>query len=104
MAISVVQQDTSSTRAERRSEGYTIGIICALPTELAAATEMLDEEHPCIMQNLDDENPCQFGRIGGHDTKSRSLGGVLCFEMEAAGLLDEFPCPVIRNQGCRRCS
>jgi hypothetical protein len=28
---------------------------------------------------------------------SRELGGVLCFEMEAAGLMNEFPCVVIRG-------
>lgn len=31
------------------------------------------------------------------DQLSQSLGGVLCFEMEAAGLMDSFPCLVIRG-------
>jgi nucleoside phosphorylase len=31
------------------------------------------------------------------DTLSRELGGVLCFEMEAAGLMNNFPCLVIRG-------
>ncbi|PGG99156.1 hypothetical protein GX51_06415 [Blastomyces parvus] len=31
------------------------------------------------------------------DTLSSKLGGVLCFEMEAAGLLNSFPCLVIRG-------
>ncbi|CAI6313214.1 unnamed protein product [Periconia digitata] len=31
------------------------------------------------------------------DKASHSLGGVLCFEMEAAGLMDTFPCLVIRG-------
>jgi nucleoside phosphorylase len=31
------------------------------------------------------------------DQISRDLGGVLCFEMEAAGLMNEFPCVVIRG-------
>jgi len=31
------------------------------------------------------------------DKISLSLGGVLCFEMEAAGLMDRFPCLVIRG-------
>ncbi|KAJ6109516.1 NACHT domain-containing protein [Penicillium sp. IBT 16267x] len=31
------------------------------------------------------------------DQISRDLGGVLCFEMEAAGLMNEFPCLVIRG-------
>ena len=31
------------------------------------------------------------------DRISRELGGVLCFEMEAAGLMNTFPCLVIRG-------
>jgi nucleoside phosphorylase len=31
------------------------------------------------------------------DTLSRELGGILCFEMEAAGLMNNFPCLVIRG-------
>jgi hypothetical protein len=31
------------------------------------------------------------------DRISRDLGGVLCFEMEAAGLMNNFPCLVIRG-------
>jgi nucleoside phosphorylase len=31
------------------------------------------------------------------DRVSAELGGVLCFEMEAAGLMDSFPCLVIRG-------
>jgi nucleoside phosphorylase len=31
------------------------------------------------------------------DTLSRELGGILCFEMEAAGLMNSFPCLVIRG-------
>jgi nucleoside phosphorylase len=31
------------------------------------------------------------------DSVSRDLGGILCFEMEAAGLMNRFPCLVIRG-------
>jgi nucleoside phosphorylase len=31
------------------------------------------------------------------DRLSAELGGVLCFEMEAAGLMNDFPCLVIRG-------
>jgi nucleoside phosphorylase len=31
------------------------------------------------------------------DRVSAELGGVLCFEMEAAGLMNNFPCLVIRG-------
>ena len=32
-----------------------------------------------------------------HTRVSAELGGVLCFEMEAAGLMNSFPCLVIRS-------
>ena len=38
--------------------------------------------------------------MAGHeigDRVSRELGGVLCFEMEAAGLTNSFPCLAIRG-------
>jgi hypothetical protein len=31
------------------------------------------------------------------DRLSKELGGVLCFEMEAAGLMNDFPCLVVRG-------
>ena len=31
------------------------------------------------------------------DKVSAELGGVLCFEMEAAGLMNSFPCVIIRG-------
>lgn len=31
------------------------------------------------------------------DKASAELGGVLCFEMEAAGLMNNFPCLVVRG-------
>ena len=31
------------------------------------------------------------------DKTSAKLGGVLCFDMEAAGLMDSFPCLVVRD-------
>jgi nucleoside phosphorylase len=45
-------------RQLRRDE-YTVGWVCALPVELAAAQEMLDEEH--------DTNIYTCGRVGEHD-------------------------------------
>ncbi|TFA99543.1 Ankyrin repeat and KH domain-containing protein [Trichoderma ghanense] len=50
---------------------YTVGWICALPIELAAAQEMLDEEHEII----DDKNTCSYtlGRIGDHNVVLATL-------------------------------
>jgi hypothetical protein len=48
---------------------YTVGWICALPVELAAAQEMLDEEHDDLERDLDDndENLYALGSIGRHN-------------------------------------
>ncbi|KAF2202860.1 TPR repeat protein, partial [Delitschia confertaspora ATCC 74209] len=47
---------------------YTVGWICALPIELAAAQEMLDEEHDNLErdQGDNDENIYTLGSIKGH--------------------------------------
>src|SRR5262249_28301533 len=48
------------------SEDYTVGWICALSIELAAAAGMLDEEHQDLPQADDDPNLYTLGRIGEH--------------------------------------
>jgi nucleoside phosphorylase len=52
-----------------RREDYTVGWVCALPVELAAAQEMLDEEHPNLERDPadNDENLYALGSIGGHN-------------------------------------
>jgi ankyrin repeat protein/nucleoside phosphorylase len=52
----------------RRSD-YTVGWVCALPVELAAAKAMLDEEHPDLERDPtdNDENLYALGSIGGHN-------------------------------------
>jgi len=52
-----------------RRDDYMIGWICALPVELAAAREMVDEEHDDIERDLDDndENLYALELIGGHN-------------------------------------
>ncbi|CAD0043169.1 unnamed protein product [Aureobasidium pullulans] len=46
---------------------YTIGWIAALHIELAAATVMLDKEHPKLPYDERDPNQYTLGRIGGHN-------------------------------------
>ena len=46
---------------------YTVGWICALPTELAAAVAMLDERHSPLPQDSRDHNNYMLGRIGVHN-------------------------------------
>ncbi|KAF2993765.1 hypothetical protein E8E13_001931 [Curvularia kusanoi] len=52
-----------------RRDDYTVGWVCALPVELAAAQEMLDEEHPDLEHDPadNDENLYALGSIGGHN-------------------------------------
>jgi nucleoside phosphorylase len=52
-----------------RREDYTVGWVCALPVELAAAQEMLDEEHPDLERDPtdNDENLYALGSIGAHN-------------------------------------
>jgi nucleoside phosphorylase len=48
-------------------EDYTVGWVCALPVELAAALEMLDEEHAPLDQDPHDENIYFHGSVAGHN-------------------------------------
>jgi nucleoside phosphorylase len=45
---------------------YTVGWICALPIELAAAAELLDEEFEDLPEDSNDTDPYTFGRVGDH--------------------------------------
>ncbi|KAK7731268.1 hypothetical protein SLS57_001204 [Botryosphaeria dothidea] len=47
---------------------YTVGWICAIPTEQVAARQFLDEEHkPPTVQSTTDNNSYILGKIGGHN-------------------------------------
>jgi hypothetical protein len=46
----------------------TVGWVCILPIELAAAQEMLDKEHQGLPQDANDSNIYTLGRMGGHNT------------------------------------
>jgi nucleoside phosphorylase len=50
-----------------RREQYTVGWICALPTELMAAQAMLDEKYPDLPStNVRDSNVYTLGRVYNH--------------------------------------
>ncbi|KAM5378147.1 hypothetical protein ACJZ2D_004605 [Fusarium nematophilum] len=46
---------------------YTVGWICALPIEMAAAKAMLDHLHESLPTNADDTNTYTMGSIGVHN-------------------------------------
>ncbi|KAF2174971.1 purine and uridine phosphorylase [Zopfia rhizophila CBS 207.26] len=48
-------------------EHYTVGWVCALPVELSAAQEMLNEEHDDLDHDPNDPNIYTLGRIGEHN-------------------------------------
>lgn len=59
---------TTTMPRQLHREDYTVGWICALPVEMAAALEMLDEEHADFERGDDnDENLYALGSIGGHN-------------------------------------
>jgi nucleoside phosphorylase len=55
------------TQHRLRHEHYTVGWVCALPIEFAAAQEMLDEKHPSLPVDSGDPNSYILGRIGDHN-------------------------------------
>ncbi|KAL4916559.1 nucleoside phosphorylase domain-containing protein [Aspergillus aurantiobrunneus] len=56
-------------------DDYTIGWICALPVEMAAARAMLDEIHPPLSQPHSDGNSYILGRIHTHNVAIACLPG-----------------------------
>jgi nucleoside phosphorylase len=48
-------------------EDYTVGWVCALPVELAAAKEMLDQEHETPRTDAHDTNIYTCGQVGQHN-------------------------------------
>ncbi|KAF2192682.1 purine and uridine phosphorylase [Zopfia rhizophila CBS 207.26] len=71
---------------------YTVGWVCALPVELAAAQEMLDEEHEELPQDNLDSNLYTLGRIGNHNVVLTCLpAGHIGISPAAAGSLNAPP-------------
>ena len=59
---------SSNSYASLNYRDYTVGLICALPIERAAAEGMLDEIHKFPPQRVShDDNHYTFGRIGPHN-------------------------------------
>ncbi|OHW99554.1 kinesin light chain, partial [Colletotrichum incanum] len=52
---------------------FTVGWVCALPIELAAATEMMDEEFADLPSQPTDSNLYSFGRVGAHNVVAACL-------------------------------
>ncbi|EWC45662.1 hypothetical protein DRE_05223 [Drechslerella stenobrocha 248] len=70
------EQEAFDTRARRNAPAsargfsrndYTIGWICAIPVEMAAARAMLDSVHDDLGNTPDDYNAYLFGAVGDHN-------------------------------------
>jgi hypothetical protein len=61
------------TKAPLSHDDYTIGWICALPVETAAAKLILDETHPPLPRLPIDQNTYILGNIGEHNVVIASL-------------------------------
>jgi hypothetical protein len=74
---------------------YTIGWICALQDELAAAQAMLDTEHQNLSQDERDSNTYTLGEIGPHNVVLACLSvgtmGANATATAAANMLRSFP-------------
>lgn len=51
----------------RSLDSYTVGWICALPLEMAAARLVLDATHPPLQQPRRDQNSYLLGELAGHN-------------------------------------
>ncbi|KAJ5680087.1 hypothetical protein N7536_011226 [Penicillium majusculum] len=61
------------TRSPLNHDAYTVGWICALPVETAAAKLMLDEIHPPLPRLPMDQNTYILGSIREHNVAITSL-------------------------------
>ncbi|KAI6345513.1 hypothetical protein MCOR25_011023 [Pyricularia grisea] len=67
------EENASESEPTIAPENFTVGWICALPIELAAAAEMMDEEFADLPCNPTDSNIYSFGRIGNHNVVAACL-------------------------------
>ena len=70
-------------------EDYTVGWICALPTEMAAARGILDELHETLPSRPQDNNNYTFGRIGDHNVVIACLPSGVMGKISAVGVVTQ---------------
>lgn len=57
---------STTTMRTFSNRDYTVGWVCALPLEMAAAKAMLDEIYTSLKKQPNDHNTYRFGWIGEH--------------------------------------
>ncbi|TLD11489.1 hypothetical protein PspLS_11494 [Pyricularia sp. CBS 133598] len=70
------EADTFEREPRITPEDFTVGWVCALPIELAAVAEMMDEEFADLPSNPTDSNIYSFGRMGNHNVVAACLPAV----------------------------
>ncbi|KAH6646798.1 nucleoside phosphorylase domain-containing protein [Truncatella angustata] len=75
--------------ATRTPASFTVGWVCALPVELAAAGAMMDEEYEDLPQPPADTNIYSYGRVGVHNVVAACL---------PAGRMGNNPAAVVASQ------
>ncbi|KAL2808625.1 purine and uridine phosphorylase, partial [Aspergillus granulosus] len=79
----------------KKSTDYTVGWICAIVTEYAAAQEFLDEEHEAPVLSPSDTNDYTLGKIGKHNVVIAVLPdgeyGTAPAAMVATNMQNSFP-------------
>ncbi|EPS39476.1 hypothetical protein H072_6745 [Dactylellina haptotyla CBS 200.50] len=73
-SLGIIYPVLASSTARRNAADYSIGWVCALPIELAAALAILDERHPGIQTSRTDDNIYHAGKIGEHNVIIASGG------------------------------
>ena len=71
-----------------KHEDYTIGWICALPIEAAAAYGVLDERHDTLLSSSTDSNNYTFGRVGQHNVVIACLPSGVMGKASAARVVE----------------
>jgi nucleoside phosphorylase len=105
---SMLNRNPALTDSVLPTESDRLFAACYNHSGETASCNNCDEGHLIVRKNRAGLSPqVHYGQIASitrvlkngviRDDIARRLGGTLCFEMEAAGLMDNFPCLVIRG-------
>ena len=107
MMLEYLSKLASMTGFEREAAGSDILFKAGYDHEVGATCRACDQDRSVARKPRRQEVVVHYGTIASgnqviktaaeRDRLSAELGGVLCFEMEAAGLMNSFPCLVIRG-------
>ncbi|KAL2802255.1 hypothetical protein BJX63DRAFT_438047 [Aspergillus granulosus] len=95
MPITDTPSTVSTNPPSLANDDYTVGWVCALPSELAASRAMLEREHPDLPQAANDSNIYTLGQIKWHNIVLACLpkgtAGANAAAISARDLIRSFP-------------